>query len=427
MQAINQAQHLKPCLIRSVRIRAILSLILFLILSTGLVSPARAKTTLYWSGVSNLGKIADLADEMPHIHDLFYNDLQFKQRLDSRVRNVALGSTSDHPEFRVVDELGIMQDDSFALSFVVSGAFFDSAKLESKLHVNYGLQAIVLIANFSKDKKKQRVVASYPIQVRFRHLYEDGVAPTYEEIRGKFASMLMGSNVGEADLVKQWAKRLQNVSLKNANQWIAIQPLEFTENAIKQGGFSEVQRKATIRRATSIFEGNLSTKANIPLVPMSLDDSGLTEVFLTFANREDAEKAFQTPKPSYVFKVTLYGLRSAKVQETAINESKTGLAFGGGFLLQMFYVEDETPKGNLVEEFSVKLQSIESISFLGNRNFNDPEQFSILVTNFMDGLSSHLIPLNFSWIADHKAKSEHRDARDIEIIMRSKLDVLTRS
>jgi hypothetical protein len=378
---------------------------------------AQSRTKVQWAGVSLAGQDGQLPRLMPATFGLMTPE--FQKRLDRRVAQVVKELDASHPSMTfLVDEQMLQGDDSYALTFALAGESITSVTMEDKEYADFVLQALVLIANVSKDPNKQRVVASYPIQVRRTVLIPDGRKPTVEDGRQVFAELLMGIG-GKIDLVAEWRDRLRDIRLREREVWISVGPLKIPPEVQVQAGFKKDLADATTFKVSSVIESNISRSANIPIVPGSLD-SALDNLSLSFADRP---VAFRKPAPSYLLDVSVYILASSSGEEAMTRERKFVTAFVGGFQVDYSSVEED-PDRKLTNLLSLRLQKQGLISYIGAtkdaRKYDNAEQFSRLISGFADELSSNLIPANVKWLEQAKAGSEKKTPAEMAKLVRCK-------
>lgn len=380
---------------------------------------AREKSVVQWAGLSLAGDYSRLSKLMPTLYDLVARDLKFQKQLSDRVEQAVREAASAHPSLKIlVSDQARQGDDSFALTLALAGESVTSYRQGSTTHVDYVIQALVLVANVSKDPSKQRIVTSYPVQVRYSRAYPDGALPPSADRKDIVAAMLMGQ-AGKADLVTEWKKRLADVRLRDKEVWLSVAPLLISSEAQQAGGFTSEQAASLAFKVSSVVEGNISKSADIPLVPTTFDEA-LNQITLSFADRGIV--AFAKPDPNYVLQVTVYALRSQEEKRALSKESEFAIAYGGGFEVEYFSVD---PDRRRKKEFGVRLQSIQSVGFLATtrdaHQASGADMFSRLVSNFSDELSANLIPANSNWIEKRKASSESRGARELAELISSKL------
>jgi len=378
---------------------------------------AQGRIKVQWAGVSLAGQYDQLPRLMPATFGLMTSD--FRPKLDKRVAQAVKDLDASHSSMNfLVDEQMLQGDDSYALTFALAGESITSVTMEEKEYADFVLQALVLIANVSKDPSKQRIVASYPIQVRRTVLIPDGRKPTVEDGRQVFSELLMGLG-GKVDVVSEWRDRLRDIRLREREVWISVAPLKMPPEVQVQGGFTKDLAEATAFKVSSVIESNISRSANIPIVPGGLD-SALGELTLSFADR--GVVAFRKPDPSYVLDVSVYVLASRSAEEAMTRERKFSTAFVGGFQVDYSAVD---PDRRLTNELSLRLQKQGVISYLGTtkdaRKFDNAEQFSRLISAFADELSGNLIPANVKWLEQAKAGSEKKTPAEMAKLIRSRL------
>jgi hypothetical protein len=230
--------------------------------------------------------------------------------------------------------------------------------------------------------------------------------------------MLLGQ-LGKADLVAEWQKRLEKVQLREREVWISVAPLQILPEAQKQGGFTKEQADRVAFKVSSAIEGNISRAADIPIVPSNFDGA-LDTLTLSFADRGII--AFRRPDPSFTLQVSIYALGSRTAEEAMSRETKYAVAYGGGFLVEYFSID---PDRRRVNELTMRLQSLQTITYLGSNKdahrATQADMYSRLISGFADELSNNLVPANERWLEKYKASSEPRSPRDLARQVTSKL------
>jgi hypothetical protein len=358
---------------------------------------------------------------MPAVHELMTQDAGFAQRFQTRVTQAVSQKTNLASGFQILVEDQMRQgDDAYALTFVLAGESVTAYAIEQTTFVDYAVQALVLVGNVSKDPSRQRVVTSYPVQVKYQRAYPDGRLPAPQDRKAVIGGMLLGT-LGQADLVTEWQKRLDKVQLREREVWIAVSPLLVLPAAQKQGGFNQEQVDRVVFKVSSAIEGNISHAADIPIVPSSFGGA-LDSLTLSFADRGIV--AFRRPNPSYALQVSVYALGSHTAEETMTRETKFAVAYGGGFLVEYFSID---PDRRRTPELSIRLQSVQSVTYLGTskdaHRATQADMYSRLIAGFSEELSSNLVPANVSWIEKYKASSEPRSPRDLARLVTSKFPV----
>ena len=356
---------------------------------------------------------------MPSIHELIARDEAFAQRFQARVTQ----SVSDNSRLLsglqvLVEDQMRQRDDSYALTFVLAGESVTAYSIEQTTFVDFVVQALVLVGNVSKDPLKQRIVSSYPVQVKYQRAYPDGSRPAPQDRKEIIGGMLLGE-LGKADLVAEWQKRLEKVQLREREVWISVAPLIILPDAQKQGGFSKEQADLVAFKVSSAIEGNISRAADIPIVPSTFDGA-LDTLTLSFADRGII--AFRRPDPSYTLQVSVYALGSRTAEEAMTRETKYAVAYGGGFTVEYFYIDTDRRR---VSELNMRLQSLQTITYLGStkdaHQATQSDMYSRLIAGFAEVLSNNLVPANERWIEKYKASSEPRSPRDLARLVTLKL------
>ena len=401
---------------------ALIAFLSFLTLtaSTKATEPSLGSSkSIQWAGVSLSGDFNQAASLMPSIHELIARDEAFAQRFQARVTQ----SVSDNSRLLsglqvLVEDQMRQRDDSYALTFVLAGESVTAYSIEQTTFVDFVVQALVLVGNVSKDPLKQRIVSSYPVQVKYQRAYPDGSRPAPQDRKEIIGGMLLGE-LGKADLVAEWQKRLEKVQLREREVWISVAPLIILPDAQKQGGFSKEQADLVAFKVSSAIEGNISRAADIPIVPSTFDGA-LDTLTLSFADRGII--AFRRPDPSYTLQVSVYALGSRTAEEAMTRETKYAVAYGGGFTVEYFYIDTDRRR---VSELNMRLQSLQTITYLGStkdaHQATQSDMYSRLIAGFAEELSNNLVPANERWIEKYKASSEPRSPRDLARLVTLKL------
>ncbi|MDM7943528.1 MAG: hypothetical protein QUV35_12965 [Hydrogenophaga sp.] len=380
---------------------------------------AQDRKVVQWAGVSLAGDFSQLPRLMPTLYELLTQDAPFLERFRQRVALTVSQSASSIPGLQIlVDDQVRQGDDAYALSFVMAGESITAYAIEQTTFVDFVVQALVLVGNVSRDPSRQRIVASYPVQVRYQHAYPDGQQPSAEGRKTIVAAMLMGQ-AGKADLVAEWHKRLGQLRLSERDVWVAVAPLQILPQARQQGNLSDDFADRVAFRVSSAIEGNISQAADIPIVPSTFDGA-LTQLTLSFADRSIV--AFQKPDPSHVLQVSVYALVTSSAEEAMTREKKFAVAYGGGFLVEYFSVD---PDRRRHLELGMRLQKVQSVTYLGT-SLNDQrasaaDMFSRLIAGFAHEMSNKLIPADALWLENNKAASEPRTATELAQLATAKL------
>ena len=195
-----------------------------------------------WAGVSLAGDFELAPKLMPNLYGLVVSDGSFLKNLENRL-DKNINNSKGYADFVIAgrDQEQLRQgDDSYALSFVLAGESITTYTIEQTAFVDYVIQSLVFVGNVSKDPSRQRIVTSYPVQVKYQDAYPVGQEPSAEKKKEMIAKMLLGE-VGQADLVAEWQKRLEQIKLREKQVWISVAPLTISPDAQKQGGFSKEQ------------------------------------------------------------------------------------------------------------------------------------------------------------------------------------------
>lgn len=410
--------HLRGVLVQRCWIVTRRALLLFTC-AIGLQAPAQAdpRPKVQWARVALAGEFEQIPKVMPHVHALFARR-EFRERFQQRAHEAVAALASSHPSFDIaVNENLTQADDAYALSLVLAGEAVSLVGVEDVVDASYELQALVLIANVSKDPQKQRIVASYPVRLRHRTIFREGSQPTDDDARTIFRAMLLGEGaVGAADLVSLWQERLRRVTLRERDVWLSVAPIRFAPEALREANLDPAKAAEVSFRATSIIEANLSRTANIPIVPSGYDGA-LEQLTLNFADR--GVVAFRNPDPSSVVDLTVYGLRAVRRQEAMTRETKFLVAHGGGFQLDYSQLDGDRQKTN---EFSMRLKAVQIRSYSGAsadaRRVDDATAFAALIMNFAEQLSSSLTPADANWLEQAKADTETRSVQELVLLTR---------
>jgi len=380
---------------------------------------AQDRKVIQWAGVSLAGDFSQLPRLMPTLYELLVQDAPFKEQFDQRVALSVSRSAAALPGLQIlVDDQVRQGDDAYALSFVLAGESITSYTIEQTAFVDFAVQALVLVGNVSRDPSRQRIVASYPVQVRYQHAYTDGQLPSAEDRKTIVGAMLMGQ-AGKADLVAEWNKRLGQLRLSERDVWVAVAQLQILPQARQQGGLSDDFADQVAFRVSSAVEGNISQAADIPIVPSTFDGA-LTQLTLSFADRGIV--AFLKPDPSHVLQVSVYALVSQAAEEAMTREKKFAVAYGGGFLVEYFSVDPDRQRHL---ELAMRLQKVQSVTYLGtsldDHRASSADMFSRLISGFAHEMSSKLIPADALWLENNKAASEPRTATELAQLATAKL------
>jgi len=381
--------------------------------------PLGSSKSIQWAGVSLSGDFSQAASLMPSIHELMTQDEAFAQLFQARVAQTVSEKSRLLSGLQILVEDQMRQrDDSYALTFVLAGESVTSYTIEQTTFVDFVVQALVLVGNVSKDPLKQRIVSSYPVQVKYQRAYPDGSRPAPQDRKSIISGMLLGQ-LGKADLVAEWQKRLEKVQLREREVWISVAPLQILPEAQKQGGFSKEQADRVVFKVSSAIEGNISRAADIPIVPSSFDGA-LDTLTLSFADRGIV--AFRRPDPSFILQVSIYALGSRMAEETMTRETKYAVAYGGGFSVEYFSIDPDRRRNS---ELNMRFQSLQTITYLGStkdaHRATQADMYSRLIAGFAEELSNNLVPANERWIEKYKASSEPRSPRDLARLVNSKL------
>lgn len=384
---------------------------------------AEGRTKVQWAGVSMAGDPSTVAQLMPNLYALA-QDEDFKQRFQQRAALAVTQSADSHPDLQIlVEDLMRQGDDSYALSLVLAGESITSYTQEQTTFVDFVVQALVLVGNVSKDPKRQRIVSSYPVQVFYRNAYPDGARPGADDGKTFIAQMLMGQ-LGKADLVGEWQKRLRQIRLRDRDRagdlkWLSVAPLKILPDAQRQGGFSKEQADQVAFKVSSAVEGNISRAASIPIVPSSFDGA-VSVLTLSFADRGIV--AFRKPDPDHVIQVTVYALGSNSLEEAMSVEKKFAVAYGAGFMFEYFKVRADRSQEL---ELSMRLQALKSMDYLGTskdaHRASAPDMFSRMISSFAYEMSNNLIPANEKWLEKARASSEPKSANELSRLIAAKL------
>lgn len=380
---------------------------------------AHDRKLVQWAGVSLAGEFSQVPQVMPTLYALLAQDSIFQEQFSLRVAQGVRQSAATLPSLHIlVDEQVRQGDDAYALSFVLAGESITSYTIEQSTFVDFVVQALVLVGNVSKDPSRQRIVASYPVQVRYQHAYPDGLQPSRDDRKSVVAAMLMGQ-VGKADLVIEWQKRLGQTRLSESDVWVAVAPLQILPEAQRQGKLSNDISNRISFMVSSAIEGNISQAANIPIVPSTFDAT-LNQLTLSFADRSIV--AFRKPDPSHVLQVSVYALGSSIAEESMTQEKKFAVAFGGGFLVEYFSVNADHQRKL---ELDMRLQRVQSVTYLGSsldaQRASAAEMFARLISGFANEMSNKLIPPDARWLDANKAASESRTGNELAQLAAVKL------
>ena len=380
---------------------------------------AQDRKVVQWAGVSLAGDFSQLPRLMPTLYELLVQDAQFLDRFRERVALTVGQSAMTIPGLQIlVDEQVRQGDDAYALSFVLAGESITSYTIAQTTFVDFVVQALVLVGNVSRDPSRQRIVASYPVQVRYQHAYPDGRQPSADDRKTIVGAMLMGQ-AGKADLVGEWHKRLAQTRLSERDVWVAVAPLQLLPQARQQGKLSDDFADRVAFRVSSAIEGNISQAADIPIVPSTFDGA-LTQLTLSFADRSIV--AFRKPDPSHILQISVYALGARVAEETMTRETKFAVAYGGGFLVEYFSVDPDRQRHL---ELAMRLQKVQSVTYLGtsldDQRASSADMFSRLISGFAHEMSSKLIPADALWLENNKAASEPRTATELAQLATAKL------
>jgi hypothetical protein len=279
------------------------------------------------------------------------------------------------------------------------------------------------VGNISKDPKRQRIVSSYPLQVYYRNAYLDGARLGADDGKKYFAQMLTGQ-LGGADLVGEWQKRLRQIRLRDRDRdgdlkWLSVAPLQILPDAQLQGGFTKELVDQAAFKASSVIEGNISRAAGIPIVPSSFD--GAVSV-LTLSLADRGIVAFRKPDPDHVIQITVYALGSSSLEEAMSVEKKFAVAYGCGFKFEYFKVRADRSQEL---ELSMRLQAVKSVDYLGtskdSHRASAPDMFARMISSFANEISNNLIPANEKWLEKARASSEPKSANELSRLIAAKL------
>lgn len=372
-------------------------------------SPAWASESLYWTpAVRFVGAPAQVREQFPHL-TLLAKDAALESQLTTLLRDAAAAALADRSDLRFVAEtLATQGDDHHVLSFAIDGEDIETQVIDGQLAVSYEIQALVLLLNLSRDPNRQRVVASYPVRVRYLDMPENGQVPTESQRLAVFRQMLLKPVIGMPSIVHEWARQSARLSLRNRDKFVrvrAVQVGDAAQQALRSAGATPGQVSGMVQRATSLLEAGLVKGFNIPIIPDSGElAAGILQ--LTTANGT-VGPSFPFAQPDHSLQITLRDLRHVRQPGSG---GRVGEAFGAAFLTS--YVKEQ-PDGSTAPVMQAMLRRVDTVFHMGDRQLPPLPQFSRVVANFSHELTQNLAAPNIEWLTRSKSDAEVKSPSEL--------------
>lgn len=364
------------------------------------------KITIQWVGPSFVGDSASITTNFPVVHE-FFKDQNFKSAISKRLSEATSRLKAARRDLDIVDDKLLLQaDDSYMLSFALSGENVQTQFVDDKFSVSYELQALVLVGNLSKDPQRQKIVSSYPVRVRFEDISDH--EPTPLERKRIFNSLLLNPVDNMPDIVSAWAKRAEQIKLREKNVWLKVE-LDMPESASGELDASPEDKKAILLRSLALLEAGVSKSLDIPVIPFSAGHTN--QMLLSLANT-DARSSFNLPPADYTISLSTKALKFISVTKQAGSGDQTGHAYGVSFSIN-FFEEPVDNSGQRKNYFEATLKRVDSVFYSGNRRLSKAQQFARVINNFIYEFTQNLGKPDTKWIAASKSDGEKKSAESI--------------
>ncbi len=383
--------------------------LLFLLFFTSFVACGnenQGEVTIQWVGPSFVGESVAISSNFPVIHELF-QDQSFKTALSKRLSDALAHLRSVRKDLVIVDNKLLLQaDDSYMLSFAISGENVQSQLVDDKYSISYELQALVLVGNLSKDPQRQKIVSSYPVRIRFEDISDH--EPTFADRKNIFNKLLLNPTDNMPDIISAWAKRAELIKLREKSVWLKVY-FDIPESVSVELDTTKEDKNAIILRSLSLLEAGVSQSLDIPVIPFSAGHTN--QMVLSLANT-DASAIFKLSPADYTISLNARALKFIAVTKQGAGGERTGHAYGVSFTLN-FFAEPVDDYGVRNSIFEAILKRVDTVLYSGNRRLPKAQQFARVINNFVYEFTQNLGKPDTKWIAISKSDDEKKSAESI--------------
>lgn len=339
-------------------------------------------TTVQYAGLSFISDHAQIRERFPYSAKVLEFDppamaRPFEAHLRERVRQVA------HPRFAIaIDGLGNVREGvSRALSFAVSGESFELQRFEGKALAIYALSAQLLFFDLSPP---QRLLASYPVRVRFSDISD--APPTPEQIAETFRRMYFDST-HPASLTSRWIERLATVEFADAPKLMQVRGVALEDKA-QVALPAGVSPELVAAEIAQFFEAAVSARVGLPMVPYTAGHAIGKKIPMRFADGEGVDLSLS--EPTFAFTLTVRELRKMQVDAGAAWQ----VAYGSFVTLQAESVAVQETLAN------AKFRLVESVT-LPKRSgiqLDDWAQHRVVLQTLLDKLAKQMRQPEPDWV-----------------------------
>ena len=357
------------------------------------------------------------------VRSTLWADGTLKQSIERRVKDELKKVNANQINFDVDGQLESQQNDSYFLTLTIAGENVESQQVDDTLIIAYELQALVLVGNMSKDSHLRRIVASYPVRVRFRDKVSSERTPAQNE--ATFKALFRAPTNRMPDIIAEWVKQAARMKLHENSGWLRVEPLEFSEPArtVLQAltrsresnpnnlGPNTNTPEAIGVRATSLLEAGISNHLNIPIVPPSIEQ--VMAMMCQYLDDKSKACQFEPIRPDYRLVVKVVQLKEAQFTEES---GQKGHGYGATMLVQMFEAKQDESNVSSGQKllFETVLKREDIVVFVGERTLSSLSQFSRVIANFHAELASNLCATDGDWLAQSRSAQEKRKSDEIK-------------
>lgn len=267
-----------------------------LLISPNVVSAETAKydtSTLLYAGFAFSGDYANRRELYPYSADIAAESSgQFLDRV-LREKLLARENLAKRVSLDVSD--GKSARTSLAFTLVQESA--ETQKIDGQYWEVVTLQANVL----AFERETSSVVASYPLRMRFSHVFS--APPTPENIKDIIRTAYIAPDPHQ-NIFDQWLDRFERVQIrKSAKRYLRVTDVVLApeaERVIREAGRSP---SAIRNQVANFVEAAIAEGAGVPLVPNSVGEAIGSKMAFRFANGESLQLSLPEPDFAITFVV----------------------------------------------------------------------------------------------------------------------------
>lgn len=363
----------------------LLGLLIILLYSTETLSRECLKREVFYAGVGFISQASDIASNYKYLCSSGNSD----DCITAQERSFLKVLRSVNNDCLVFTAEQSLQDNPYIMAVAVDRENINIQKFNNGYSLIFDLSAQIILLNFSE----KRVVATYPIAVRFADFSDN--EPSEEYIAKIFNQMLYDIDF-PVSLLSEFKKRVPEITIFRERLNIRFGKMELSEQASIYLQSQGINLPSFQRWIGENFSKSLSYEQKMPVLPYLTGDAIGKKMPLKVSNIKEAMN-LTVPPADYIVDVKLRGLFKKKLGET---DKRLAWSFINGLAMTFKHATSNRPayfEGKFqygrVKEVPKSLPAIDDIS-----------EFEESIISLINQISTNLSGENKSWLKEHMGK-----------------------